>query len=234
MIRHNIDSRCRGVEAPHVADRLAEVSPPSIAPRALSPVVAVLVAVALTFLPLAEQPQAVTFSLVPSVQTVDLGDAAAVDLVASDVGALTSGLGAFTASIEFDDSVLSYDSTIFYDALGDVDMGEAMVSAMLLMNVVDLYELSLVDIDPVAQGDSFRLATLLFKATGEGKSPVHFLSASYSDGLASSVDDLPLLYPEDGEITVKRKGVPIPAPGTITLVALGLFGLASPRRRRAG
>ena len=162
-----------------------------------------------------------TLSLLPSSQIVNVGETAMVDLYVDELGSFTSpSLGAFDIELNFDSSILWFNSANFGNELGfsiqDVNSstpGSILLTEVSLESVADLNSL---------QTDRFLLATLGFNSIGAGTSVINFGNVVLSDELGNIILDPQLL---EASITV------VPLPAAFGLFTGALFGLLAFVRR---
>ena len=178
---------------------------------------------------------AISLEFVPSAQTVQLGAAANVDVVVVDPGG--SSVGAYDFFVDFDPSILTFDSLVFGPALGGpADSLQAAVESPA--GRINAAEVSLLlDLTPLQDGvANVTLFSLTFETVGLGTS-----SLSLADNIAgipgAFLGDelgLPIVLESVGmgEITVVPPSVTEPA--TLLLFPLVLAGvILRARARRA-
>lgn len=176
---------------------------------------------------LSVQAQAYTVSLLPAVQTVNMGATVAVQLTVSDLGSL--GVGAYDFSLSFNASVLDYVGftdglSLGADAFG-LDVTEGVGS--LVASDVSFVEPLLLAGQQSGRG-SLTLFTLFFNAIGAGTSSFGMLSGNLSDVAGTSVE----FNFNSASVTVQANTPnPMPVPGTLPLALAGLFAAAVARRR---
>ena len=169
---------------------------------------------------------AVTLSLEPAFQNVEVGGTASVDLNISGLGDFApASLGAFSLDLGYDSSILGFDSVSFGPYLGDETLFEAdnyfddsIPGSVYLDSVSFLFDFELDALQP----GSFTLATLTFSALQVGWSDLTMDNVVLSDAFGYSFND----------VTVNNAAVaPVPEPSTWLLMAMGLVGLIGARRK---
>lgn len=179
-----------------------------------------------------------TISLIPSSNSLQVGEALSLDLVIDGLGDHTApSLGAFDVDVSYDAALLDLSSVAFGSALGDIDLGEALAGDDTpTPGTTNIWELSLLENDSATclfcippylsdlQGTSFTLATLVFSAAAPGAAvfglTLNAMADGFGDNLAAEVGTLP---------TVQITAVPVPA--AIWLFGSALCGVATIRRR---
>jgi len=172
--------------------------------------------------------QAITIGFNPSGQVANLGNPVSVALTISDLGDLTSpSLSTFDLDVIYDPTILGFTSAAYGDPiLGDqLDLfGLGSLTATTPgVGSVNLFELSFDlpdDLDNLQVG-SFTLATITFDTVGIGTSSlglnINALGDANGDPLAANL--------ENGSISS------VPEPSTLLLIASGLIGIATFRRK---
>lgn len=170
------------------------------------------------------QAWATALSFDPLVSLINIGDMLEVNISISDLSG--SYIGAFDFNVNFDDTILTFDSYILSDNLGDISLGDADDWSLgdLGFGTVNIAELSWLW-DLSFQEDSFTLATLFFTGNSAGNSELEFGFANISDDWGDPI----VVSLGMGTIDV---AAPIPEPGTIFLLGIGLAGLAGTKFRR--
>ena len=175
--------------------------------------------------------QAVTISLDPVSQTIDVGGTATVDLNISGLGDLAApSLGAFFVEITFDDTILDFESEVYGILLGSTDPLDFETDIVTTVGVgsVSLDEISFLfdfELDAL-QPDSFTLATLTFTGDSVGTSALAFGTVELVDAPESGLLDHSLVT---ASITVQSPAS-APEPGTILLLLSGFGVLVGWRR----
>ena len=175
---------------------------------------------------LTNQTFAISISLLPSSQTIALGDTATVDLAISGLGSDGPvSLGAFALDFTYDDTVLEFSSVDFGLYLGDPSFFEAdtyyddVTSGVLYLDEVSW--LSDLELD-ILQPGSFTLATIMFTVIDLGSSLLELENVDLSDALGFGLDP-----------SIKNASVnPVPEPATILLLVSGMAGLGVFGRKR--
>jgi len=132
-------------------------------------------------------------------------------------------LGAFDIQINYDESLIDYDSYSLNGNLGfslDASLGD------LGGGEIQLSEISL-EPDLSFQPDSFTLATLSFTAIASGSGQISYLDSAITLG-----DYLGNPYNLDSSVPLslninEPSAAPVPEPATVFLFGIGLFGFAS-------
>lgn len=131
----------------------------------------------------------------------------------------------FDLNVNYDNTVLNFDSYILGNELGDISTGDADDWSLgdLGGGIVNFAEVSWL-FDFSFQPDSFTLATLSFTGNGSGTSHLGFSDVLLGDELGNSL----IATLDIGSIDVKN---PIPEPCSILLVASGIVGFVGFRRK---
>ncbi|MEN6348685.1 MAG: VPLPA-CTERM sorting domain-containing protein [Syntrophomonas sp.] len=170
----------------------------------------------------------------PSSQTINQGGTAAVDIIA------TLGAGEIVSAYDFD---IAYNSSIvtaigvtFGTMLGDELLFEALTSFNFFSGVVDLAEVSFLsdtDLALLQGAGPITLATLFFSGDNPGTSPLSFINYGLGGNDIKGAENIPYDSPilNDGSITVRGGGAPVPIPAAVWLLGSGLIGLVGLRRK---
>ena len=171
--------------------------------------------------------EAVTISLVPNANSVPVGGLLAVDVVASDLGG--SAVAAFDVNVDFDPSVVTFESIVFGTGLDLGTFGSSTDVDAETVGQVNVYELSFElteDLETLQPDGAFTLFTVLFKGFGAGAnglisvSPLSIASAA-GDAMAAVARS-----PISVGVT------PVPLPAAAWLLMSGLVGVARFSRSR--
>jgi len=178
---------------------------------------------------------AITIEIVPSAQTVQVGDVFSLDVVVSGLAIANEIVSAYDLDIAYDATLLNATGIIFGPYLDDLFFpGISLQDADLATaGIVDFAEVSLLsDLELAAQQpDRFILATLSFEAFNAGSSQLSFLPDPIFgfDVKGGGALILPLDV-IDGLITVTTPSVGIPEPSTVAMLLLALFTLGLTNR----
>jgi hypothetical protein len=147
--------------------------------------------------------QGATVSLVPSSQVVDLGDTFTVDFSAENV----TNLAAFEFKVSFDPNVLNVESVSQTDFLGSTDRNISCerVTDPIAVPPGNVWFgcVSSASGDAVLPSGSGVLATVTFRAIGDGVSPLIFRKVELTDDFAINCC---------APITIREAAVQVPAP----------------------
>ncbi len=181
---------------------------------------------------------AVIIGFSPLSQTVDVNDIFDIDLIVSDMDVDdTDGsreiVSAFDLDVLFDSSLLAATAVEFGPSLGNPLFFEAFITdSTISAGKVSLAELSLlsdVQLGALQPAPSFVLATLSFKALGEG---VSALTIDQNDPYLLGWEGYELTPDfQQSSITVGTVPAPMPVPGTVFLLIAGLLGLRIVNRK---
>ena len=161
-----------------------------------------------------------TLSFDPSTSTIGIGDQIGIDINVS--GLEDVDLGAFDLNLNYEDTLLSFESYVLGDVLGDIP-GDADDWSLgdLGGGVINLAELSYLDYFS-SQPDAFFLATVFFTGSAMGTSSLFFSDVDLGDQLGDPITGPSL---ETGSLTV------VPVPAVLWLLGSGLIGLVGFRRK---
>lgn len=169
-----------------------------------------------------------TLTVTPPDQTTTVGSQVGVAVTASDLLAGGIGIGAYNLDLSFGDDVLSFNNVV--DGFG---LGAAFgLTYALSGNMLTLTDTSLDDPDTLLalQSPSFTLFTVYFDAIGAGTSLLSLSGITLADAygaLAVGVSSV------NGSVTAMPAS-PVPEPGAIGMMLLGMAWLWFQRRKFAG
>jgi len=176
---------------------------------------------------------AVMLDFSPSVQSVELGQQAMVDVYVRDLSG--NRIGAFDFNVEYDPSVLSLGAVDFAAGLGG-SSGSFQSTTTPSSGQVNVAEFSYVfDLTPFQDGVSdLLLFSINFNALSTGVSTLTFsenvlgfTNGYLVDELGQSIGGVGV---GTGQITVISPMMPVPAPSSIFLLVVGLLSLGLQRR----
>jgi hypothetical protein len=180
---------------------------------------------------------AVSLSLEPSTQTINVGASAAMDLVISGLADHASpSLGAFDLDLKYDPAILSAVSLTFGSYLDLGVLGSSRFSDLSTVGIIHVDEVSFEDSIALndAQPSTFTLTTLNFTGFAPGTSAVDLSFASLSDELGQSLTDFSTMR---GSILVSRvNGVPDASSSALLFLfgVIAICGLVSSTAKRRG
>jgi hypothetical protein len=167
---------------------------------------------------------AIALSFNPSNSDIHVGDTVDIDIVVSSLE--NDDLAAFDFNINYDDSILTFDSYTLGIELGVVDLSDPLADAEdwslgdLGGGAINLSEVSWLW-DFSLQPDTFTLATVSFTGIGLGISSLSFSNVILGDELGTPLS----ASLENGSVSA------IPEPTTVLLLCSGLISLAGLRRK---
>jgi hypothetical protein len=170
---------------------------------------------------------AISITLEPSPQTIQVGDPDAMNLVVSGLGNLSApSLGAFDFDLSYNPAIISAVSLTFGSHLDLGILGSSRFSDLTTPGAIHLDEVSFESSSDLnnAQPDTFTLATLNFTGLASGISSVGFSFASLSDEQGQSLVGFSTT---SGSIEVT--GVP-DVGSTASLLLLGILSLLAVQR----
>lgn len=166
------------------------------------------------------QAWAISLDFSPSSSTIGIGESFTVDLVIS--GLTNDNVSGFDFLLGYDSSIVSFDSYVFGNELGDLILFDAS-DYSVGDNLVEVSWLSDFDTQP----DAFTLVSLVFTGLNLGTSNLGV------SGLILSDDGWPaqsiMATVGGGSIAV---AAPVPEPTTMLLFGTGMAGLLGSRIRR--
>lgn len=172
---------------------------------------------------------AISISLEPTPQTINVGDPATMDLVVSGLGNLSApSLGAFDFDLSYDAAIISAVSLTFGTDLG-TPLESSRFFTLAPAGAIHLDEVSFKSSSDLnsAQPDTFTLATVNFNGVAPGTSGIGFTFASLSDEQAQSLVGFSMA---GGSIRVMPP-THIPDAGSMaSLLLLGMVSLSALRK----
>ncbi len=172
---------------------------------------------------------AIMLSFNPSVQEVELGRQAVVDVYLRDPNG--SRVGAFDFNVNYDSAVLSFNGVQFGAGLGASTAGSLQDVLTSTAGQVNVAELAFAfDLSPFQDGFSdFLLFSLTFDTVAVGISSLGFSEniLGLAGGYLVDESGLPIgpIGTEVGQITVASKIFTVSEPGSLILLAAGIVGL---------
>ena len=162
---------------------------------------------------------AAVLSFMPNASVISTGKMVNVDIMIS--GLENTDIGVFDFNINYDDSVLVYNSYILGNGLGVIpDDADDWSLGDLGGQTVNIAEISYLE-DLSFQLDEFILATITFTGNAVGISALTFFDVYLGDAWGDPVEFLQ----NDGSIQV------VPIPATLYLFSSGILFLASRRKK---
>ena len=180
---------------------------------------------------------AITLSMTPSTQQTTVGGSASVDVVVSGLSAAGEIVSGWDINIGFDPAMLGNASVTFNDApFGGVDfLGFDNVSTPGDVAAEGLSFLLDADLG-LLQGDSLTLFSVSFEGLSDGFSLLSFGADPLFERNVVGRNAQSLALTVQGACIGVGTGScavnPVPAPATIALLGLGLFGLIPFYRRK--
>jgi hypothetical protein len=173
----------------------------------------------------------ITVSVFPSSQAVTLGSLVNVALEVAGLGAQAApSLGTFDLNLDFDPTILSFNSTVFGDPiLGDqldpTGLGNTINFSSPGSGTVELFDLSLDTASQLngLQPAAFILGSLAFDTIGAGTSPLNVTINAMGDADGNSLS----AGIQDGSLGVNSA----PEPRPVLLVAVAVIVIVISTRR---
>lgn len=201
----------------------------------------VAVALAAVLAPSAHAGMAPKLEISPSVQTVNFGNQAVVDIFATGLGnGSAPAIAGFDFTLFFDSSILSPVSVAFSSRLGDpnnssesLNFNQYVLAGPTVIGI-QLQNLSLLDGTTLfalqtAGSSGFSLATITFDTIATGTSALSFFVGSSSD---ESYNDLNLTGGTGSIDVTTGGGSAVPEPATYVMSGVGLLAAGLARRLR--
>tara|TARA_R110002012_G_scaffold298128_1_gene496405 strand:- start:1214 stop:1801 length:588 start_codon:yes stop_codon:yes gene_type:complete len=172
---------------------------------------------------MAQSANAALITMTPSSQTIELGDAASIDVFISDF-ATDQYLGVYDFEVAFNDSILSVSNIVFGTELGFSLQDDFSFGADLHV----VLEASLEDAQYLIdnQASEFLLFTIEFTGTNYGTSSVAFDSVLLGDQDGNEITNVDL---NSARITVNNPNA-VPEPGALSFLLAGFAFIATRKR----
>lgn len=181
---------------------------------------------------LAAPAAAIQIVVTPPVDTAFVGGTLAFDVRVEDLG--DEIVAAFDLDFTFDPAVLSFDGLTFGASFGG-PAGSFSGYETPAPGLVDLFLFSILpdDVLAAAQGGSALLARLTFTGLAPGSSPMRVLGPESDPFFALDGREAASLELESiGAALAVVSERPVPEPGSLTLLGIGLLAIAVTVRRR--
>ncbi len=157
-----------------------------------------------------------TIGFSPNSITTSVGNSVNVDIVISGLDNNSSpSLGAFDLDVNYDASILGFNSVVFGSGLDLFGFGtiNGFSDTAGKTNIFELSFDSESDLNSL-QADSFLLASISFNAIADGNSLLNLNTIDFADGAGDPL----VITTNTGNVTVN----PVPAPPAIWLLGTGL------------
>ncbi|HWP85550.1 MAG TPA: cohesin domain-containing protein [Terriglobia bacterium] len=188
-----------------------------------------LVAAAMSATPL--RADLLTFD--PLNQTVPLGTQASVTILFD-----TPIVGDFDLVVNWNPSILAFDSYVLGSLLGDPLLGEAIDGFALAAASLGVFEISLLlpaELSALQGAGPIDFFTITFDTIGVGTSPLTFSAPAGATFIPiGNEEGIQRDFSADtGSITVQSRDGQVPEPASLLLLTAGLAAMATRLRRRA-
>lgn len=182
------------------------------------------------------QAHALLLEIEPDSLDASVGDSVNLDIFARSLG--TDLIGGFDIDLEFDTSLLAFNSVSFGTGLGDPDLFESLVDNCLGGELfcpagpgrVNLYQVSFLDsgsLGALQPGSDLFLFSIVFDALAAGFSSVSFTRTDISDETGFEVLQVTSTSGATINSSPVDEPVPVPAPSVLSLLGIGLLLLLS-------